>query len=119
MALNQLYRHFDKSGQLLYVGQSLNAIARLIQHYGSASWAAEIAFIEIELFGSSEALRDAEAKAISEEKPLHNIADPVLIAPAGKRRSRGRPPILSDRPWDKEGISRRTWYRKKNAKSQR
>jgi hypothetical protein len=43
-----LYRHFDKDGNLLYVGVSLNAIERTISHRDKSPWYQDIARIEIE-----------------------------------------------------------------------
>jgi len=87
-----------------------------MQHLGASSWAADIAFIEIDRFSSFEELRIAEKVAIIEERPIHNLTKVALAKrPRVKSaRPRGRPPILDDRPWDLEGISRRTWYRKKS-----
>jgi predicted GIY-YIG superfamily endonuclease len=70
---NYLYRHFDKDGILLYVGISLNHMARLGQHKAASSWFEKIATVTIEQFETRpEALR-AETNAIVNEKPLHNI----------------------------------------------
>lgn len=68
-----LYRHFDAGGALLYVGISLNAIARLGQHRLTASWFESIARIELEWFATREAAADAERVAIQTERPIHNI----------------------------------------------
>ena len=113
MALYQLYRHFDKSGNLLYVGQSLNAMARFVQHNRTAVWAKDIAFVEIERFATAEDLREAEALAIASENPIYNISRPTLPGETPPPIKRGRPRILGPRPWEAEGISRRTWYRRK------
>ncbi len=70
---NDLYRHFDKDGMLLYVGISLNSIVRLSQHKLVSSWYHEIVNVTIEKFESRESVIIAEKKAIKEEYPKHNI----------------------------------------------
>jgi hypothetical protein len=50
-------------------------------------------------------------RARSTAKP-EGVASVETGPPVAKGR-RGRPPIEGDRPWDKEGVSRRTWYRMK------
>jgi hypothetical protein len=68
-----LYRHFDHEGRLLYVGISLKAISRTMQHRLGSHWYTNIARIELEWFGSKSAAVDAEKTAVKAEKPLHNI----------------------------------------------
>lgn len=67
-----LYRHFDMAGDLLYIGISLNAIARLAQHRQTSPWFESIARIEVEWFDSRQAAFDAERHAIQTESPAHN-----------------------------------------------
>lgn len=67
-----LYRHYDESGALLYVGISLNPIRRLQQHEKSA-WCDSIATIKIERFAHRREAIEAEERAIKAESPLHNI----------------------------------------------
>lgn len=68
-----LYRHFDASGVLLYVGISLNAVSRLSQHRSSSHWYQDIANVSIEYHSTREAALIAERLAIINEGPLHNI----------------------------------------------
>jgi excinuclease UvrABC nuclease subunit len=70
-----LYRHFDKDGNLLYVGVSLNAIERTISHRDKSHWYQDIARIEIEWLHSRSAAYYAEKKAIQSEHPRYNIRD--------------------------------------------
>jgi len=67
-----LYRHFDAEGDLLYVGISIAALARLQQHKKSR-WVHKIETVKIELFETRELAVMAEAKAIEEENPAYNI----------------------------------------------
>jgi hypothetical protein len=69
-----LYRHFSSDGTLLYVGQSLSAFERFRAHRRSAAWAEDATVMRIELYESRDAVRQAETRAIREEKPRFNIA---------------------------------------------
>lgn len=80
MQKTSLYRHFDVQGRLLYIGISLNAMARLIDHRQS-HWYGDIFRVEIEHHKSRPHALYAEALAIMREKPLHNLAKPVPIDP--------------------------------------
>lgn len=68
-----LYRHFDEAGELLYVGVSLNHVARLGQHSKSASWFEQIASITIEHFMDRASAIEAEKVAIKSEAPRYNV----------------------------------------------
>lgn len=69
----KLYRHFDATGQLLYVGISLSAIHRLQQHKRTAHWASQIANVTIEPHPTRAAALAAEREAIRQENPAHNV----------------------------------------------
>lgn len=71
-SITSLYRHFDANRNLLYVGISLNAIARLEQHRQSR-WSGRIATVEIEYFQTRDEAIEAERKAIQIEQPKWNI----------------------------------------------
>ncbi len=71
--MQNLYRHFDDAGALLYIGVSLNSINRLSQHQNGSHWFEKIARVEIEQFDSRPAALEAETNAIASEQPLHNI----------------------------------------------
>lgn len=72
-----LYRHFDKDGSLLYVGQSIKPLDRLRQHKECSHWFDDIVTVKIERFSTRSDAIQAERKAIYEEKPLHNIRRPT------------------------------------------
>lgn len=78
--MQNLYRHFDSDGRLLYVGISLSAVSRLRQHATSSHWFKEIARVEIEKLPSREAALNAERHAIHNEKPIHNLMRPGVAA---------------------------------------
>jgi excinuclease UvrABC nuclease subunit len=67
-----LYRHYDSSGVLLYVGISLNAVLRLGQHRKGSEWFELITTITIEHFRSRRQAVKAERKAIRKERPKFN-----------------------------------------------
>ena len=87
--MNQLYRHFNNEGVLLYVGISLSSINRLGQHKDNSHWFETISRVEIENFKTREEAIEAEAKAIFHEKPKHNIMRPrhnqLMLEEAKKR----------------------------------
>ena len=68
-----LYRHFDANGVLLYVGISINAVNRLSQHKDVSSWFNDISSVTIEKFNTREEVLEAEKIAIRKENPIHNI----------------------------------------------
>ena len=70
---HELYRHFDADNNLLYVGISKSAIARLSQHSLTGHWYDSICRVTIERFNSREELEQAEKRAIKNESPKYNI----------------------------------------------
>lgn len=77
-----LYRHFDKAGNLLYVGISISTVSRLAQHRCGSAWYDQIARITVEKFASAKAASEAERSAIRTERPIHNKAH--ATQPGGK-----------------------------------
>jgi predicted GIY-YIG superfamily endonuclease len=81
-----LYRHFDSTGRLLYVGISLDYLRRLGQHKQNSGWFDRICRVEIEWLDSRQEALAQERSAIRREKPECNIAlqstagevDPVI-----------------------------------------
>ena len=67
-----LYRHFDKDGQLLYIGISLSHVARLAQHRDGSPWYEDIAHVTIEWHETRVDAELAETKAIGREAPKYN-----------------------------------------------
>jgi hypothetical protein len=88
----QLYRHFDATGRLLYVGISLFAFRRLAAHERNAGWWKDVRTITITSPHRTRAEpAAAEVEAIKNEKPLYNqqhhpapVAAPIADAMAGK-----------------------------------
>lgn len=67
-----LYRFFDATGQLLYVGVSGNTESRWRQHAESKAWWSDVAEKTTEWLDSRPEALDAERIAIRTEKPLYN-----------------------------------------------
>jgi hypothetical protein len=54
-----------------------------------------------------------EAEREFVERALAMEAGPVRALPGPQKRGRGRPRVEGVRPWEAEGVSRRTWERRK------
>lgn len=72
-----VYRAFDSDGALLYVGVSLNPMARLHAHCCRAVWYRFLARIEVEWHANIDFASSAEAAAIETESPIFNISGPT------------------------------------------
>lgn len=70
-----LYRYWSDRGTLLYIGISINAVARLGQHRGK-EWFDRIAKITVQKFETYAQAESAELRAICYEGPIHNIKGP-------------------------------------------
>lgn len=81
--VTDLYRFFDASGRLLYVGISLHAAQRASQHRAEKAWWPKVARMEVERVDGdrSDALA-AELAAIQTERPIYNIAGAIPGTPA-------------------------------------
>lgn len=96
-----LYRHLDKSGRLLYVGISLDAITRLNSHMRGSSWKDDIAMVVISWFDTRDEALESEKRAITRERPLHNKNHNVSRADKQRQiEAPGCRPVilLKDRP---------------------
>ena len=71
--MTNLYRHYNTTGILLYVGISISAIKRLSEHAVQSRWFNQIAVIKIEKFETRKEAQLAEKQAIEQESPLFNI----------------------------------------------
>src|SRR5271169_4147079 len=84
-----LYRHYDGSGILLYVGISINALVRHAGHERHAGWWGTVRRIEITPYPNRAEAARAEIQAIREERPRWNQQH---VEPATKER----PPVAAD-----------------------
>ena len=82
----QLYRHFDESRNLLYVGISLSTFNRLSQHKDHSDWFKKIKNVTIEHFPTREEAMAAERQAIKSENPKFNIALRKTVAEIEKEQ---------------------------------
>lgn len=71
--MHVLYRLFDASDDLLYIGKTVAPSSRFQQHRETKSWWRTVATIRLAYFNSAEELDREERYAIRSERPLHNI----------------------------------------------
>lgn len=72
--MTDLYRAFDASDQLLYVGIAENFELRLSQHESTSGWFDLAERVAVEWYESRSIALKAEAYAIRTENPLWNLA---------------------------------------------
>lgn len=77
-SLQHLYRHFNKEGELLYVGISSSALRRLAEHEEASHWFTQISSVTIEHYPDRKAAMEAEKAAIRAENPRHNVQRHVI-----------------------------------------
>jgi len=82
-----LYRLYSHTGNLLYVGVTDHLKTRLAAHAKEKPWWPEVVRKTVTWYPSKPEAEDAEALAIREERPAHNVMEPV---PRGAVRKRGR-----------------------------
>lgn len=70
--LGAVYRCFDKSGELLYVGVTDSPGARHGSHRREKPWWGEVAEVQWTFFPTYGAAIDAETDAIENEEPKYN-----------------------------------------------
>ena len=72
--MTDLYRYYDADGRLLYIGISLNAVARATQHRADKHWWNDVARMTVEKIpGDRRHALEVERRAIRDEGPLHNV----------------------------------------------
>lgn len=91
-----LYRYFDVTGQLLYVGIAANPDERDKQHAKTSNWHRLAKHRSVTWLPSRDAARAAERASISNESPVFNIAG------ASPRQRRAALDYLFDRLADLE-----------------
>jgi predicted GIY-YIG superfamily endonuclease len=69
-----LYRLFDASGRLLYVGITGNPRVRWLQHASDKPWWPQATQRELEWLATRAEALAAEQQAITEERPLYNCS---------------------------------------------
>lgn len=68
-----LYRAYDSSGRLLYVGISVDPKRRLAQHRREKDWWPEVDRVAEEVWPDRASAQEAETLAVQSEGPVHNI----------------------------------------------
>lgn len=76
-----VYRFYNDTGALLYVGIASSPKARFAQHTETKRWWWEVATWLIDWYGSREEAAAVEAISIVQEKPAYNIAGAPDIQP--------------------------------------
>jgi hypothetical protein len=69
-----IYRFYDATGRLLYVGISSRPGTRLAGHRRTSAWFPQASYVVINKCENWHAADLAETKAIKEENPLYNVA---------------------------------------------
>jgi predicted GIY-YIG superfamily endonuclease len=72
MTAHAIYRQFDATDRLLYVGMTNNPKRRLAEHKCRAVWGDQIARVEVVWMHTAEEAAIAEAEAIRTERPMFN-----------------------------------------------
>jgi predicted GIY-YIG superfamily endonuclease len=73
MSKTTLYRIYDATDRLLYVGVTGNWFERVAQHANGKGWWDDVATIKVQAFDSRAEALAAETQAIRTEHPLHNV----------------------------------------------
>lgn len=69
-----VYRCYDATGRLIYIGCSYDVVNRFDQHRRSTWWASLIAKVHITIHATHLAAFEAEKRAIKTENPAFNLA---------------------------------------------
>lgn len=77
---HSLYRFFNASGDLLYIGRTMDARSRWRSHEKTKLWFNEVTSATREIFADAASLAAAESRAIRAEAPRYNVVH------NGKRR---------------------------------
>lgn len=91
MTRTAVYRHYDATGALLYVGVSSAPRKRMAQHRRLAAWASEVTWSEVEWFDNRADALAEERRSIAHESPRYNQANCGGCAtPLGRYLSKNR-----------------------------
>lgn len=83
-----LYRFYSDTGQLLYVGITMDPGQRFRSHKKKKDWWDDVVGITLQHYPNREALASAESRAIEVERPMYNIVRPKIN---GGRRPTPKP----------------------------
>lgn len=68
-----LYRCFSATGDLLYIGVTVDHRGRFAKHEAKSDWWVNVDRIELAYFPARHLALDAERSAILAENPIHNV----------------------------------------------
>lgn len=112
MTTTTVYRLFDASGSLLYVGIASKAGRRLAEHANNKAWWSEVGSITFAQFDSRDEAANAEREAIRTESPRYNVMGVVRPIPDPSVQLPSRADLVPlDVAARRLGISRATAYR--------
>ncbi|GII24284.1 GIY-YIG nuclease family protein [Planosporangium mesophilum] len=74
-----LYRFWDRTDVLLYVGITADLPQRMGDHRTDKPWWSQVARVTVEHFDTREAALKAETESIREERPLYNVQGNILV----------------------------------------
>lgn len=77
-----VYRFYDSAGSLLYVGITVRTDVRFEQHRQRKDWWPQVATREITWYPDRYAAEAEEFRAITQERPLHNVRHGRKRSPA-------------------------------------
>lgn len=95
-----LYRAYDASDKLLYIGIATNWARRWTQHFERSPWYTAVARITLETHPTRRAAYEAEREACENEHPLHNIEHTDRDTRPMRQPSRERPARYMVRSFD-------------------
>lgn len=75
---HSLYRFYSDTGQLLYVGRTINPGQRFTDHARTKTWWPEVRGITVQDYPDADTLAAAERRAIDVEQPAYNLQRPKL-----------------------------------------
>lgn len=106
-----LYRMYDASRRLLYVGLTMNVSQRFATHRGEKPWWPSVATIQLQHFATRSEVEAAERAAINAEQPRYNVVHKARTAVA-TLPPRGQTPIqrfrMAAMRWTRLGKTART-----------
>lgn len=91
-----VYRLYDASGTLLYVGIAANGYGRLETHRREKPWWPNVRRVVMSQYDNRWTALYVEACAIRDEQPLHNLARNEITSEIGHARARNLEPLSVD-----------------------
>lgn len=85
MTVTALYRLYDESGTLLYIGYTGSPPRRFEQHAKTKSWWLDVAYEVLTWYASRKRAAEAEDAAIKSEPSVHNVRGTPRWADVSRR----------------------------------